>query len=109
VTADAHTYQGSRDTTFVGGTTGCAAAASTGYVNPFAHAQVTPSRIDQGVDYSGNGPINALGAGRVVLVSTTDAGWGNGPRRRWRPHSGARTATSFSPEPTSLRGPGTVS
>ena len=38
----------------------------------------TPSRIDQGVDYSGTGPIDALGPGRVVLVSTDDTGWGNG-------------------------------
>ena len=52
--------------------------SSAGYVNPFAHAQVTPSRIDQGVDYGGTGPIDALGPGRVVLVSTTDSGWGNG-------------------------------
>ena len=26
----------------------------------------------------GTGPIDALGAGRVVLVSTSDTGWGNG-------------------------------
>ncbi len=52
--------------------------SSAGYFNPFAHAQVTPSRIDQGVDYGGTGPIDALGPGRVVLASTTDAGWGNG-------------------------------
>ena len=79
VIADAHAYQGSGQTAPVSGTTRCAAAASSaGYVNPFAHAQVTPSRIDQGVDYSGTGPIDALGLGRVVLVSTTDSGWGNG-------------------------------
>jgi hypothetical protein len=79
VIADAHRYQGGGQTTFVGGTSGCGAAASSaGYVNPFAHAQVTASRIDQGVDYGGTGPIEALGAGRVALVSTTDSGWGNG-------------------------------
>jgi hypothetical protein len=79
VIADAHSYQGSGQTVFAGGTTGCAAAVSSaGYVNPFAHAQVAPSRIDQGVDYGGSGPISALGPGRVVLVSTTDSGWGNG-------------------------------
>jgi len=79
VIADAHSYQGSGQTTFAGGTTGCSLAArSAGYVNPFAHAQVTPSRIDQGVDYGGTGPIDALGAGRIVLTSTTDSGWGNG-------------------------------
>ena len=79
VIADAHRYQGNEQTTFVGASTGCASApSSAGYVNPFAHAQVTPSRIDQGVDYSGTGPIDALGPGRVTLVSTTDTGWGNG-------------------------------
>ena len=80
VIADATTYQGTGQTTFVGlSSSGCSAPVSdTGYVNPFAHAQVTPSRIDQGVDYSGTGPIDALGPGRVVLVSTNDTGWGNG-------------------------------
>jgi hypothetical protein len=79
VIADAHTYEGSGQTTIVDATIACAAAAGrAGYVHPSAHAQVTPSRIDQGVDYSGTGEIDALGAGRVVLVSTTDTGWGNG-------------------------------
>jgi hypothetical protein len=78
VIADAHRYQGGGQATFAGATTGCAAASGAGYVNPFAHAQVTASRIDQGVDYSGTGLIDALGPGRVVLVSTTDSGWGNG-------------------------------
>jgi hypothetical protein len=80
VIADATSYQGSGHTTFVGlESSGCSTAISNaGYLNPFAHAQVTPSRIDQGVDYSGTGPIDALGPGRVVLASTTDTGWGNG-------------------------------
>jgi hypothetical protein len=79
VIGDAHSYQGGGPTTFAGATTGCSAAVSSaGYANPFAHAQVTASRIDQGVDYGGTGPIDALGPGRVVLVSTTDSGWGNG-------------------------------
>ncbi len=80
IIADAHQYQGSGQTASVGlASTGCSAPASNaGYVNSFAHAQITPSRIDQGVDYSGTGPIDALGPGRVLLVSTTDTGWGNG-------------------------------
>ncbi|MHB8659385.1 MAG: hypothetical protein ACYC91_15820 [Solirubrobacteraceae bacterium] len=81
VLTDAHRYQGSGQTAVAGlGSTGCAAAAvsSAGYANPFAHAQVMASRIDQGVDYGGSGPIDALGAGRIVLVSTADSGWGNG-------------------------------
>lgn len=79
VIADAHTYQGRGQTSFAG-TTGCAAASvsAAGYINPFAHAQVNVSRIDQGVDYGGTGPIDAIGPGRVVLRSTTDTGWGNG-------------------------------
>jgi hypothetical protein len=80
VIADATTYQGTGQTTFIGlSSTGCSGPISdSGYVNPFAHAQVTPSRIDQGVDYSGTGPIDAIGPGRVILVSTNDTGWGNG-------------------------------
>jgi hypothetical protein len=80
VITDATTYQGTGHATFAGlDTAGCSPPVSnTGYVNPFAHAQVTPSRIDQGVDYSGTGPIDAIGPGRVVLVSTNDTGWGNG-------------------------------
>jgi hypothetical protein len=63
---------------------GCAAppagpAGAGGYTNPFAAAQqLTSSRIDQGVDYTGTGPILALGPGRVYLATTTDTAWGNG-------------------------------
>lgn len=79
VIADAHSYQGSGQGTHVGSTTGCSpVVSSAGYVNPFVHAQVVASRIDQGVDYGGTGPIDALGRARVVLVSRTDSGWGNG-------------------------------
>jgi hypothetical protein len=49
--------------------------ASQGYVNPFAHDSVTPERIDQGVDYSGSGPLDALGAGTITYVGTANTGW----------------------------------
>lgn len=39
------------------------------YVNPIAHAHVTPERIDQGVDYAGTGSYVALADGRVSLVA----------------------------------------
>jgi hypothetical protein len=80
VIADAHRYQGTGSTSFVsaGGFCPVTVGGPGGYVNPFAHAQVNASRIDQGVDYGGSGPIDALGPGRVVMVSSTDTGWGNG-------------------------------
>lgn len=49
--------------------------SSTGYVNPLAHASVTPERIDNGVDYAGTGSLTALGAGRVTYVGTSGTGW----------------------------------
>lgn len=49
--------------------------ASGRYVNPLAGASVTPERIDQGVDYSGSGPLGAIGDGRITYVATTGTGW----------------------------------
>jgi murein DD-endopeptidase MepM/ murein hydrolase activator NlpD len=40
-----------------------------------AHASVTPERIDQGVDYSGSGPLDALGDGQITYVGTSGTGW----------------------------------
>jgi acetyltransferase-like isoleucine patch superfamily enzyme len=40
-----------------------------------AHANLTPERIDQGVDYSGSGTLGALGAGTVTYVGTSNTGW----------------------------------
>lgn len=60
--------------------------ASGSYVNPLAHASVTPERIDQGVDYSGSGTLTAIGAGRVV---TTSAGGWPGQFIEYRLTSGA--------------------
>jgi hypothetical protein len=56
VIADAHSYQGGGTSSFVSYTGGgCSSrlVSAAGYANPFAHAQVSASRIDQGVDYGG--------------------------------------------------------
>ena len=59
--------------------TGC--ESPVGYVNPFAHAQVVASRIDQGVDYGGSGPIDpARVAGRKRLSQLVRAECFTGPR-----------------------------
>jgi murein DD-endopeptidase MepM/ murein hydrolase activator NlpD len=48
-----------------------------GYANPLrAISDLMPERIDQGVDYSGSGPIYAVGDG--VVLSTVNAGWPGG-------------------------------
>jgi hypothetical protein len=46
----------------------------TTYQNPFPHA--VKGRIDQGVDYVGTGPINAIGNARILQVGSP--GWPNG-------------------------------
>ena len=79
VIADAHSYQGSGQTTFVGETTGARPRRA-------APATSTPSRTlrsrhrasTRASTTAAPAPIDALGPGRVVLVSTTDTGWGNG-------------------------------
>jgi hypothetical protein len=50
-------------------------AAPGHYVNPLADANLTPERIDQGVDYSGSGTLGALGNGKVTYVGTSGTGW----------------------------------
>ena len=73
VIADAHQYQGG-DTLAAAGL-GCAAAQDT-YVNPFSRSTgLVAERIDMGVDYSGRGPILALGDAKVTYATTDDAGW----------------------------------
>lgn len=48
-----------------------------GYVNPFrASTSITAGRIDMGVDYTGTGPIVAMGAGTVTYSQPSNAGWG---------------------------------
>lgn len=47
------------------------------YANPLrAIGGLSPERVDQGVDYSGFGPIYAVGNG--VVLSTVNAGWPGG-------------------------------
>jgi murein DD-endopeptidase MepM/ murein hydrolase activator NlpD len=47
------------------------------YDNPLrAVSDLYPERVDQGVDYSGSGPIYALGDG--VVLNTVNAGWPGG-------------------------------
>jgi hypothetical protein len=55
---------------------GCASAAGT-YAKPIAHTQgLVPRRIDMGVDYDGQGEIDALGAGHVTFAGTgIGGGW----------------------------------
>jgi hypothetical protein len=50
-------------------------AAPGHYVNPLADANLTPQRIDQGVDYSGSGTLGAIGNGKVTYVGTSGTGW----------------------------------
>ena len=45
------------------------------YVNPLAHARVTPERIDQGVDYAGSGELTAIGPATITHVATGGTGW----------------------------------
>lgn len=54
-----------------------APAGASGYANPLRSiAAINPERVDQGVDYSGYGPIYAIGDG--VVLSTSNSGWPGG-------------------------------
>jgi hypothetical protein len=73
VIADAHQYAGGE--TLAAVSAGCAAAQDT-YVNPFSRAtNLVAERIDMGVDYSGRGPIVALGDAKIAYATTDDPGW----------------------------------
>ncbi len=61
--------------------------AASGYVNPLSSISgLTPERIDQGVDYSGFGPIVAIGSG--IVLSTYNGGWPGGTFITYRLTSG---------------------
>jgi murein DD-endopeptidase MepM/ murein hydrolase activator NlpD len=58
------------------------------YANPLRDViALVPERIDQGVDYSGFGPIYAVGDG--VVLSTVNAGWPGGTFISYRLTDGA--------------------
>ena len=49
------------------------------YLNPLRNvSDLVPERIDQGVDFSGSGPVYALGDGVVTNASAYYPGWGGG-------------------------------
>jgi hypothetical protein len=49
------------------------------YLNPFRSVSgLVPERIDQGVDFSGSGPVFALGDGIVTNAIPYSPGWGGG-------------------------------
>jgi murein DD-endopeptidase MepM/ murein hydrolase activator NlpD len=54
----------------VANTATCSPTSSTGgYQNPFRNVTtLSPGRIDQGVDYTGNGPVYAVGSGTVTGI-----------------------------------------
>jgi hypothetical protein len=49
------------------------------YLNPLRNVSgLVPERIDQGVDFSGSGPVYALGDGIVTNATAYSPGWGGG-------------------------------
>lgn len=57
----------------------CGIPSTNGYMNPYRDlTQGSPMRIDEGVDYGGNGPIYPIGNAKVVLVDNGTAQWPGG-------------------------------
>jgi hypothetical protein len=48
------------------------------YENPFRDANTNPARVDQGDDFTGTGPVYAMGPGRVVIADASGSGWPGG-------------------------------
>ena len=49
------------------------------YLNPLRNVSgLVPERIDQGVDFSGSGPVYALGNAVVLAANGADGGWPGG-------------------------------
>jgi murein DD-endopeptidase MepM/ murein hydrolase activator NlpD len=54
-------------------------ASASGYRNPLRNIRgLVPERIDMGVDFTGSGPVYALGAGVVVRAASYFPGWPGG-------------------------------
>lgn len=55
------------------------ASSNSGYVNPLHRISgLSYQRIDQGVDFTGHGPILAIGNGKVLAAQAHNAGWPGG-------------------------------
>lgn len=53
--------------------------ASHEYADPFGRAKVQKGRIDQGVDFTGRGPILAVGDALITDVAAHGSGWADKP------------------------------
>lgn len=60
-------------------------ASNSGYVDPIPKGAI-PERIDQGVDFSGSGPILAIGDAQIIETGGT--GWPGGPFMSYKLTSG---------------------
>src|SRR5579883_94462 len=59
------------------------------YRNPFRDVKgLAPERVDQGVDYSGNGPVYAIGPATIVVLNPNAPGGWNGAYVSYRLESG---------------------
>ncbi len=88
--------------------TACTGVSVGGYVNPFAHAaNLVPQRIDMGVGYDGNGPIDAIGAARITFAGT-DPGWAGGNSVNYQlltgPYRGRNVYVAEAVDPTVTTG-----
>ncbi len=57
-------------------TSGCVSTGVGEYQNPLRDIKnLRPGRIDQGVDYGGDGPVYAIGNGTVTIARISGTGW----------------------------------
>jgi murein DD-endopeptidase MepM/ murein hydrolase activator NlpD len=66
-----------------------AAATAAAYANPLRNVSgLVPERVDQGVDFSGSGPVYAIGDGVVTEAEGSGSGWPGGGWITYRLTSG---------------------